>query len=63
VYKTRLSAALWNKFYPVPVETKYHLQNALFKFNRGYSFNPISIFPLNLRSLDIFSPNDEEPPA
>lgn len=55
VYKTRLSAALWKRFSPEPVDIRYHLQKALLRLSLGYSFNPISIFPLNLRSDDILS--------
>ena len=52
VYNTKLSAALWNKFSPVPVDVRYHFQKALFKLSLGYYFNPISIFPLNFKSED-----------
>jgi len=60
VYKTKLSAALWNRFSPVPVEVRYHFQKALFKLSLGYSFNPMSIFPLNFKSedkLELLLPN------
>ncbi len=47
VQRTSWSAARWNKLSPVSVVFKYHLQKARFKFSRGYSLRPISIFPLN----------------
>lgn len=47
VYRTSWSAALWNKLSPVSVVFRYHLQKALFRLRRGYSFRPISTLPLN----------------
>jgi hypothetical protein len=45
-----LSAALWNKFSPVPVEVRYHFQKALLRLSLGYYLRFISIFPLNFWS-------------
>jgi len=61
VYKTSLSEAFWNILYPKSVAPKYHLQNALFKFNLGYYFKFINIFPLNLRLASIWSTIDYRP--
>jgi hypothetical protein len=49
-----LLAALWNKLSPEPVVFKYHLQNALFKFNLGYYLRPNNILPLNLMVASTF---------
>jgi len=61
VYNTKLFAALWNKLSPEPVVLRYHLQNALFKFNLGYYFKPKSIFPLNLVVASTFSITSFDP--